>query len=72
MADAEVGLAAPGGTPLESVQSSFVDFGLTAQAARVLIALLQQGSAVASKLATLAGLSRPNVYPIITASRPAG
>jgi len=60
-----VGLAAPGGTPLESVQASFVDFGLTAQAARVLIVLLQQGSAVASKLATLSGLARPNVYPVL-------
>ncbi|MEJ7765605.1 MAG: helix-turn-helix domain-containing protein, partial [Acidimicrobiales bacterium] len=57
--------AVPGRSALESLWSTFEDFGLAGPAARVLCALLQEGSAGASQLAARAGVARTNVYPVL-------
>lgn len=57
---------------LESLQEDFEAFGLSGYEARVLLALLQLGSAPASELARVAGLGRTNVYPTIDALQAKG
>ena len=57
---------------LESLQEDLEAFGLSGYEARVLLALLQLGSAPASELARVAGLGRTNVYPTIVSLQAKG
>lgn len=53
------------GSVLESLQDDFEAFGLGGYEARVLLALLQLGSATASQVSELSGVGRTSVYPVL-------
>lgn len=58
----------PGGAPhrlLGRLQPIFEDLGLNGYQARVLLALLQAGSATGIELARLSGVPRTSVYPVL-------
>jgi len=57
---------APGSSPiLTELRAAFVEFGLNGYEARVLLALVQLGSATARDLARVADVGRTHVYPVL-------
>lgn len=50
---------------LEQLQLTFEELGLNGYQARVLLALLQAGSATANELARMAGVPRTSAYPVL-------
>ncbi|HUP69391.1 MAG TPA: helix-turn-helix domain-containing protein [Acidimicrobiales bacterium] len=57
---------------LDSLAAAFRDLGLSGYEASILVALVQLGSATATQLAKVSGITRPNVYPALEALRAKG
>lgn len=57
---------------LDSLAAAFRDLGLSGYEASLLVALVQLGSATATQLAKVSGITRPNVYPALEALRAKG